>query len=239
MADVLWSKGFVLINDFADRRTCADLLDAVNDYRDRHRLPCVERHTRGRDLRYQVIDGSRIACALPTIGPLLAKTDATVTELSCRPLVRLEGQAGVNVNITPPGGSYRWHYDRCPVTAILYLNTVSGGEIEFYPNARLPCGPFEGTVLQRYVDAVTASRGVRTLARRRRVAVPPAAGRLLIIRGDHCLHSVSGVRDGPDRINLVVSYTTPGGERALPNLDTYLYSEEAFALPDPNYRYLQ
>ena len=145
----------------------------------------------------------------------------------------------MNVNITPPGGSYRWHYDRCPVTAMLYLNTVSGGEIEFYPNSRLPCGPFEGTAFQRCLDAVTASRCVRTLTRRRRVAVPPVPGRLLVLRGDHCLHSVSEVGDGSDRINLVVSYTTPGAERALPDLDSYLYSDAPFARPDPNYRHLR
>src|SRR5262249_35256263 len=156
-------------------------------------LPYVQRHTRGRDLRYQVIDGAQIATALPMIGAVLAETDRTVSERCGRPLVRLDGQVGVNVNITPPGGSYRWHYDRCPVTAMLYLNAVTGGEIEFYPNCRLPCGPFRRTALQRGLDAVSSSRGVRALTRRRRVAVPPTPGRLLILRGDRCLHSVRDV----------------------------------------------
>jgi len=236
MADAILSTGFTVIDDFADRQVCAGLVDAVNDYRDRHHLPYVERRTRGRDLRYEVIDGARIACVLPDIGALLADTDKAVAELCGRPLVRLEGQAGVNVNIVPRGGSYRWHYDRCPITAMLYLNTVSGGEIEFYPNSRLPCGPFEGTVVQRCLDTVSATRGVRALARRRLVAVPPIPGRLLVLRGDRCLHSVGEVGDGSDRINLVVSYSRPGGERALPNLDAYLYSDAPFSGPDPNYR---
>jgi hypothetical protein len=239
MADAFWSAGFAVMDDFADRRACADLVDAVNDYRHHHHLPHVERRARGRDLRYQVIDGARVADAFPAIGALLDDADRMVAALCSRRLGRLQGQAGVNVNITPPGGSYRWHYDRCPVTAMLYLNAVSGGEIELYPNHRLPCGHFEGTTLQRYVDAVGASRPLRSLARARHVAVPPVPGRLLIIRGDRCLHSVRDVGDGPDRINLVVSYTVPGAERAIPDLDSYLYSDAPFGRPDPNYHQLR
>jgi hypothetical protein len=173
---------------------------------------------------------------LPTIGALLAKTDRAVAELCGRLVIRLGGRAGVNVNVIPSGGSYRWHYDRCPVTAMLYLNTVSGGEIEFYPHSRWPCGPLAGTAAQRWLDTLSASRGVRTVTRRQLVAVPPASGRLLVLRGDRCLHSVREVGDGSDRINLVVSYTTAGAERALPELDSYLYSDAPFTRSDPNYR---
>lgn len=236
MTDALWSTGFAVVDDFADPQMCASLVEAVNDYRRDHQLPLVERRNGRRDLRYEVIDGVRITEVLPAIDALLAETDRAVAELSCQSLVRLGGQVGVNVNIVPPGGSYRWHYDRCPVTAMLYLNAVSGGEIEFYPNSRLSCRPFETTALQRYVDAVSATRGVRTLARRRLVAVAPVPGRLLILRGDRCLHSVCGVGPGSERINLVVSYSTPGAERALPELDTYLYSDAPVATADPNYR---
>jgi len=233
--DGLLSSGFAVVDDFADQPMCARLVEAVHEYRERHHLPYVQRHNRGRDLRYQVIDGAQIACALPTIGELLAATDRAVAERCHRPLVRLAGQAGVNVNITPPGGSYRWHYDRCPVTALLYLNTVAAGEIEFYPNSRLPCGPFQQTALQRCLDAISASGGVRTLTRRRRVAVPPAPGRLLILRGDRCLHSVRDVGAGSDRVNLVVSYAAPGTERARPELDSYLYTNAPGGRRDPNY----
>jgi hypothetical protein len=238
MASAFWCAGFAVMDGFVDPRACTDLFDAVNDYRSSHHLPHVERRARGRDLRYQVIDGARIADALPTIDELLVATDRTVTELSGRPLARLGGQVGVNVNITPPGGSYRWHYDRCAVTAMLYLNTVSGGDIELYPNHRVPCGRLGGTTVQRYVDVVAASRSVRWLARARHVAVSPAPGRLLVIRGDRCLHAVRDVGDGPDRINLVVSYSTPGVESALPELDSYLYSDTPFDRTDPNYRHL-
>jgi hypothetical protein len=238
MADAFWSAGYAVIDKFVDLAVCADLLDRVNAYRASHDLPKVERRARGRDLRYQVIDGARIGDALPSIGDLLNATDRTVAELSCRRFFRLEGQAGVNVNITPPGGSYRWHYDRCPVTVLLYLNAVSGGEMELYANHRWRCGPFEGTTVQRYADTVAASRCVRRLARVRHVAVQPAPGRLLVMRGDRCLHAVSEVLDGPDRINLVVSYIVPGAEPSLPDLDSYLYSHATFEKRDPNYRHL-
>ena len=71
MADGFWSAGYAVIDDFVDLPACADLLDCVNDYRARHDLPKVERRARGRDLRYQVIDGARIADAIPSIGDLL------------------------------------------------------------------------------------------------------------------------------------------------------------------------
>ena len=103
MADALWSTGFTVIDDFADRGVCAGLVDVVNDYRDRHHLPYVERRTRGRDLRYEVIDGAHVACVLPMIDALLDETDRAVAERCGRPLVRLGGQAGVNVNIVIKG----------------------------------------------------------------------------------------------------------------------------------------
>src|SRR5262249_32866857 len=133
----------------------------------------------------------------------------------------------------------RWHYDRCPVTAMLYLNTVAGGEIEFYANSRLPCGPLAGTPAQRCLDAVSASRGVRTLTHPRAGAGAPPPGRLLILRGGRSLHSVRRVGDGPARINLVVSYSAPGADMALPELDSYLYSDAPFAKADPNYRHVR
>jgi 2OG-Fe(II) oxygenase superfamily len=239
MADGLLPVGFAVIDDFADRRACAELVQSVNDYRDRHHPPYVTRHAHGRDLRYQVIDGARVTDAFPSVRQLLARMDRAVASVCAPRLARLGGQVGVNINITPPGGSYRWHYDRCPVTAMIYLNAVSGGEIDLYPGYRLPCGPFAGTTLQRYVDAIGASPAARWLARGRHVALSPCPGRLLVIRGDRCLHSVREVGDGPDRINLVVSYTAPGTEQALPDLDTYLYSDSPVCRPDPNYRQLR
>jgi hypothetical protein len=190
-------------------------------------------------LRYQVIDGARVTDAFPAVRQLVEQMDRTVAGVCARRLARLGGQVGVNINITPPGGSYRWHYDRCPVTAMVYLNAVSGGEIDLYPGYRVPCGPFAGTTFQRYVDAVDASGAARWLARARHVVLAPAPGRLLVIRGDRCLHSVREVGDGPDRINLVVSYSAPGKERALPDLDSYLYSDSPSCRSDPNYRQLR
>jgi hypothetical protein len=236
MDDVVVPAGFAVIEDFVPEYVCTALLHDVDDYRRATAVPFIERRCHGRDLRYQVIDGERMAAAFPAIAGLLAEIDDAVAEVCAGHLVRMGGQAGVNVNITPPGGSYRWHYDRCPVTALIYLNAVAGGELDLYPGYRLRCGRRVDTAVQRYVDAVGASGPARWLARRRRVTLAPAAGRLLVMHGDHCLHSVRPVGAGPDRINLVVSYTCPGSEEAAPELDTYLYSPAPFDRTDPNYR---
>jgi hypothetical protein len=236
MDEVVAPTGFAVVEDFVPERVCAALLHDVDDYRRATAVPFIERRSRGRDLRYQVIDGERMAAAFPAIAGLLATIDDAVAAVSTCRLTRMGGQAGVNVNITPPGGSYRWHYDRCPVTAMIYLNAVAGGELDLYPGYRLQCGRRVDTRVQRYADAVGASGPARWLARRRQVTLAPAAGRLLVIHGDHCLHSVRPVGAGPDRINLVVSYTGPGAEEAAPELDTYLYSAAPFDRTDPNYR---
>jgi hypothetical protein len=236
MDDVVVPTGFAVIEDFVPACVCTAWLRDVDDYRRATAVPLIERRSHGRDLRYQVIDGERMAAAFPAIAGLLAEIDDAVAEVCAGDLVRLSGQAGVNVNITPPGGSYRWHYDRCPVTAMIYLNAVAGGELDLYPGYRLQFGRRVDTAVQRYVDAVAASAPARWLARRRHVTLAPAAGRLLVMQGDHCLHSVRSVGDGPDRINLVVSYTHPGAEEAAPELDTYLYSATPFRRSDPNYR---
>src|SRR4051812_32212271 len=236
MDEIVVPAGFAVVDGFVPERACASLLQAVADYRRSTVVPFIERRVHGRDLRYHVIDGDRVAAALPTIGGLLGEIDRLVGRLCACRVMRMGGQAGVNVNITPPGGSYRWHYDRCPVTAMIYLNAVAGGELDLYHGYRLRCGRRVDTAAQRYVDTIGASAPVRWLARRRHVALAPAAGRLLVIHGDHCLHSVRPVGDGPDRINLVVSYTRPGTEEAAPELDTYLYSAAPVRRTDPNYR---
>ncbi len=51
-----------------------------------------------------------------------------------------------------------------------------------------------------------------------------------------CLHSVRPVRGAEDRINLILAYDEPGAPFAIEeNLDTYLYTEQASAVSDPNY----
>ena len=106
--------------------------------------------------------------------------------------------ACLNVNFTPAGGEYRWHYDRNAVTAILFLNSVDGGQTEMFPHFRVHLGRWKDTRLQLALD-----RTLRHLARFvRPVVVDPAPGRMILMRGDSCLHSVREVRGKVDRISV-------------------------------------
>jgi hypothetical protein len=136
-------------------------------------------------------------------------------------------RAACNVNITPPGGAYRWHYDRNAVTALLYLNRVAGGETDLYPHYRL-AAPFNSQ-LQRGLDRILLTRAARRLLGHG-LTIAPAPGTLVVIRGDRTLHSVRPVTGYHDRINLVIAYDRPGCANQQPALDRYLYDP---ALPEP------
>ena len=135
-------------------------------------------------------------------------------------------------DITQPGGSYRYHYDRNTITAILYLNETDGGETECYPNHRLRIAQ---TSLQQTIDRVFQSEAVRWTFGRL-VLVRPRTGRLLIMRGNRCLHSVREVNGSEDRINLVMSYDGRDAQYANSNLlNSYLYTHDDLQTRDPNY----
>jgi hypothetical protein len=61
----------------------------------------------------------------------------------------------------------------------------------------------------------------------RKVSIEPVPGRLLVMNGQRSLHSVTAVRGGADRVNVVMSFdddevaARPGDE-----LNMYLYSSE-------------
>jgi len=165
-------------------RDCARLVEEITRYVKDRELPIIQRACGSRDLRYSVIDGDAIAESFPEIASLYAaRLGGDVIALASR-------RVAINVNITHPGGEYRWHYDRNPLTALLYLNEVEGGEIEIYPGYR----------------------------------IEPQPGRLVIMNGNRCLHSVRRVARGM-RIALVFAYDLAGESRtaARPELDRYLY----------------
>src|SRR5436853_6275797 len=113
-----------------------------------------------------------------------------------------ERKAGVNVNITPSGGQYRWHYDRNEVTALVYLNEVKGGEIEFYPRYRLFLKNKTSTFLQRWLDNFLRLRLICRLFGRK-IVVTPMPGRLVLLQGNRCLHLVRYVDSDGDIFNLM------------------------------------
>lgn len=234
----LRQNGYEVIDRYLDRQRCNLLLEQIEAYRQNHPLPEIHRPTKGRPLRYKVIDGAQIQQHLPEIwqlytGPVQQYIDQAAGE-RLAPLENLT--AGVNVNLMQPGlSSYRWHYDRSRVTAILYLNEVEGGETEFYPNYRIVLGDRRSSRLQRALDRlIQLPPLMRAFGRKQQVA--PRAGRLVAMRADRCWHSVSPVRGEQERINIILAYDRPGAVFAAEEgLDSYLYSQQPQASDDPNY----
>ncbi|MBI2709413.1 MAG: 2OG-Fe(II) oxygenase [Actinobacteria bacterium] len=236
--------GHLVVPEFVSEQCCESLLTAVERCRSRCPLPLVVRDDPGRPLRYVVIDGAVAARELPELAPLAEQVRSVAAATFDRPLVPFpDPRIAVNVNITPPGGEYRWHYDRNPVTGIVYLNAVAGGAIELCPSYRLPTLPgaagetAAGLTLRRALDSVAAAGPLRrTLGRP--LSVDPSPGTLVLMRGDRCLHRVQPVAGDHDRICAVFAYDDPSpAARRRPALDRYLYSGERCQASDPNYRH--
>ena len=231
------STGLHLANDYLSQERCSELLRSITLYRQKHADVQVSRDDGPRPLRYSVIDGLQIKEHLPEIIELYRRVNELVDSIAGLDLVPLENKrVGCNVNIMGSGNTYRWHYDRNAVTAILYLNETEGGETECYPNYRVTFGGNKFSKLQKSFDRVLAQKFVRGTFGKRTI-VAPITGRLLVMRGDRCLHSVSRLTGGEDRINIIMSYDLPGVNYAVDEqLDGYLYSRERTNGSDPNYR---
>ena len=229
--------GCRVIPEFLPPERVNSLLAAIADYRNRYPVPSIRRESRGRALSYSVIDGERIRDLLPEITGIAAEMTSYVRKWSGRNLFPLaDERVAVNVNITSTGGGYRWHYDRNAVTAIIFLNAVEGGETECYPNYRITGRG--GRLLKRFqqpLDRLLLAGPVR-FACGKKVLVKPEPGKLLLMRGDRCLHSVRTMTGESDRINLIMSYDEPGRVYDNANdLNRYLYESSPVAPSDPNY----
>lgn len=238
MPSPLELAGYVVTDEFLSADDCRQLLGQIDDYRSTRDLPEIHRATRGRDLRYLVIDGYEIRERLPDIWDLYTGSVRTrMSEVAGEEMFPLQNQrASVNVNVMQPGNSeYRWHYDRTPVTAVLYLNGVEGGATELYPGLRVLLSDQRRARAQRVLDRMVTTRLVRG-ARSRKVVVAPRARRLVAMAGNRCWHSVSGVRGRDDRINIILAYDRKDATFAAEQgLDSYLYTNDRKAQKDPNY----
>jgi hypothetical protein len=234
MTGDFWKTGAVLRHGWLSSSDCDRYAESVRELDRNQGLPLVERATRGRSLRYKVVDGRRIADAINDIDALNERVQAELEKVCGMRLQPIsDAVAARNVNVTPPGGEYRWHYDRNAVTAIVYLNEVEGGETEMFPNYRLHFRGGRHQRIQRFLDAALRPEPIRRVLGRRRL-VTPRKGSLLIMRGDRSLHSVRQVGGDHDRINLILAFDIPGARRTREALNTYLYGNAAMA-GDPNY----
>jgi len=222
----------MVMENFATSDQCAELLARVSEYRSCHTVPIIERRNGDLPLKYSVIDGDRIAESLPDVLHIYESVTRHLKELSRGKIEPLsDSKVACNINITQPGGSYRYHYDRNALTAILYLNATSGGETECYPNYRL----LAHSNLQQTFDRVLQNRFVRSVAATQ-LLVRPRPGRLLVMQGNRCLHSVRPVLGTSDRINIIMSYDRPHARFDVDkDLNRYLYSVTETHTADPNY----
>ena len=226
----------VVLENFATAEACGKLVSQVNEYRKEHKLPVIERADGELPLRYAVIDGDQIVDRLPDVWRVYERATRLVQKLwhgTVEPLA--DRKVACNINITEPGGSYRYHYDRNEVTAILYLNEIEGGETECYPDYRLPLARSNHSTLQQKLDRVLQNRLVRSLVANQ-LLVRPRRGRLLVMQGNRCLHSVRPVLGKTDRLNIIMSYDRPNARFEIADdLNAYLYSRAEISTTDPNY----
>ncbi len=227
-------KGYVVI-DQCMMPSLSDLLPTVQMLAEHHSLPLIERNFPGRSLKYRVMDGGFIESELPQLSVLGIQINQFINALTGENLSSLKNRtAAINVNITEAGGQYRWHYDRNAITAILYLNAVEGGETQLLPNSRWHLGPFKATALQRMLDSYQIKRVVNKPSCADSISPKPA--RLLVMRGDRCLHSVSPVTSSEARYNIIFTFDQQGAEYAVDKrLDPYIYSIRPQSGTDPNY----
>ena len=209
--------------EFLSDDECESLLSAIADYRRTHELPVIFREEKGRSLKYIVMEGWRFHEALPDSEGIVDRVRRRLESVCGEPLVLIDdARAACNVNITPPGGQYRWHYDRNLVTALVYLNRVEGGETDLYPNYRLTWPWRHPSKMQLLLDRLLVIQSVRKVAGRP-TAVTPARGTFVALRGNTTLHSVRPVRGDEVRINLVVAFDRPGSDSTRHRLNAYLY----------------
>ncbi|MDJ0579687.1 2OG-Fe(II) oxygenase [Crocosphaera sp.] len=229
--------GYQINDNYLTLEQCKHFLKLIDDYRKNHKVPNVYRQSRERSLDYFVIDGVQIKQHLPEVWQIYHNVNNIVNELSGQKLVPLANQrVGVNINIMSSGGEYRWHYDRNFVTVLLYLNEVKkGGELEMCPNYRLYINQQKYTFIQKYFDYLFQLKIIRNLFGNQ-INVKPSSGRILIMLGDRCLHSVQALEGNDERINIVMSYDIPGKNFPIEKqLDSYLYTQEEKYSSDPNY----
>lgn len=230
--------GYQIVDNFLTTDECQGLLETINQFREGHTLLEIHRPTKGRALRYRVIQGEQIRESLRRIWELYTgEVNDLVNQSLGFPLEPLTNtRAGVNVNLMRPNqSSYRWHYDRACVTSIIYLNEVEGGQTELYPNYRLLLQKGKNTAVQRVLDSFIQIKPIMNTFGDM-VRVSPKVGRLVMMRADRCWHSVRSVLGDRERINIILSYDLPGTEFNMEEgLDSYLYTQEEQRSTDPNY----
>jgi hypothetical protein len=117
---------------------------------------------------------------------------------------------GMSLNLTPPGGTLSWHYDRNLVTAVVYLNEVEGGNIELYPRyrVRVPNNHFGvRKFVQRVFDVILRPEPVRRVLGRK-ISLRPRTGSVCVMDST-CLYQVQQVVGDRSRAAIIFCYDDP------------------------------
>ena len=174
-----YRKGIEIVPGFLSGAECETLLSAIREYRLTHELPVIYRQVRERSLHYVVMEGSRFHEALPDSQVIVDRIRHQLESICGESLALIgDARAACNINITPPGGQYRWHYDRNLVTALVYLNVVEGGETDLYPNYRIRLSAGRPHVLQSLLDRMLLSKVLRAVAGKP-TSITPSEGTLV------------------------------------------------------------
>lgn len=222
-----YRKGIEIVPGFLSGTECETLLSAIREYRLTHELPVIYRQVRERSLHYVVMEGSRFHEALPDSEALVDRIRHQLESICGESLALIgDARAACNVNITPPGGQYRWHYDRNLVTVLVYLNVVEGGETDLYPNYRIRLPGGRSRVLQSLLDRMLLNKVLRAV-RGKPTVIAPTEGTFVALHGNTTLHSVRPVGGEHERVNLVVAFDRPGSDATRKPLDAYLYGPES------------
>jgi hypothetical protein len=230
-----WKEGVAFEPNFLSAEECEKYCQSIKALDRAKGLPLIERRVRERSLRYKVVDGLIIAEALPEIDDLTTRVEEALARICGPGLLPIDDAvAARNINVTPPGGEYRWHYDRNAATAIIYLNEVPGGETEIFPNFRVLLRDGRHPRIQQWLDNALRLRFIRRLFGHQ-LLVEPHQGTLLIMRGNTTLHSVRAVLGSEDRIAVVLAYDYPGQGNRRSSLNSYLYTSAPPGEGDPNY----
>src|SRR5215467_10065067 len=99
-----------MVDHYLKPGRCRELLASIHRFRETHPLPQIYRPMAERSLRYSVINGRQVAESFPQLRELSARIKALAEEKSGLSLNLMRDElVGININITPPGGEYRWH----------------------------------------------------------------------------------------------------------------------------------
>lgn len=202
--------GYVLVEDYLPREEGETLLAAIRAVPPRVQVD--RRGVFGR-LRFDTFNGAEAEAAVPALTGLYARVNDLVDTLTGARFAPLDDRRiGLSVNITPPGGQFSFHYDRNEITAVLYLSSVEGGQMERLPRYRplLP-GRRAGwrKWAQRGLDVALWPEPMRRVLGRP-VSIEPRPGRLLVMEAARGLHGVRPVQGNQTRYSVQLAYDRPG-----------------------------